>query len=158
MNKIEPERYVSRRPMLLAGLRQHHTIAQASETIPKQWLQLQSLGKIKGQVGTTAYGAVCGSSLNGFEYLAGFEVESFTGLSEEVGKMRIPEQYYVIFLHRDHISTIQKTWALIFNDWVPRSNIKPAETPCLELYDEYFNPKTGLGIVEIFFPVEKLLV
>jgi AraC family transcriptional regulator len=127
----------------------------ASETIPKQWQQFKNLGAITCQVGQTNYGAVCGSIPTGFDYMAGTEVESFTGLPAEMGRMRIPEQYYAVFLHRDHISTIQKTWERIFTDWLHSTNTKPAETPCFELYDERFNPETGLGIVEIFFPIEK---
>jgi len=153
MKRIEPDRYEIRRAMLLAGLRQSHSFTSVSETIPEQWQQFKALGNINGQVGSTAFGAVCGSTVNRFEYLAGIEVESFSVLSADMGRMRVPEQYYAVFQHRDHISTIPKTWELIFNEWLPRSGTQPAETPCFELYDERFNPKTGLGIVEIYFPI-----
>ncbi len=155
MSKFQPDRLVSHRAILLAGLRQRHSFVSASETIPKQWREFQNLGAIRGQVGKISYGAVCGSSPTGFEYMAGTEVDSFTGLPAEMGRMRIPEQYYAVFLHRGHISAIQETWESIFSDWLPGSNTKPAETPCFELYDERFNPETGLGIVEIYFPIKK---
>ena len=155
MNKIEPDHYETRRAMLLAGLRQQHNFAEASETIPKQWQQFRALGKISGQVGNVVYGAGCGSTASGFEYMTGVEVDSFSALPETIGRMRISEQNYAVFLHRDHITTIQKTWELILNDWLSRSGVQAVEKPNFELYDARFNPKTGLGGVEIFIAVER---
>jgi AraC family transcriptional regulator len=155
MNKIEPDHYATRRAMLLAGLRQHHIFATAFETIPKQWQQFRALGKINGQIGNVVYGAGCGSTASGFEYLTGVEVDSFSALPEAMGKMRISEQYYAVFLHRDHISTIKKTWELILHDWIPRSGVQVVEKPNFELYEEPFNPETGLGGVEIYIAVER---
>jgi len=154
MNKIEPERYEKRGAMLLAGLRQQHSFSNAAETIPKQWHQFHALGKINGQVGSALYGAGCGSSPSGFEYMTGVEVDSFSSLPEKIGKLRIPKQNYAVFLHNDHISTIQNTWKLILNDWLTRPDVHAVETPNFELYDERFNSSTGLGAVEIFIAVE----
>jgi AraC family transcriptional regulator len=155
MNKFQPDRFENRRAMLLAGLRQQHSFETASETIPKQWQQFQILGTLTGQVGKITYGAVCGATSGGFEYMSGTEVESFTGLAERMGRMRIPEQYYAVFLHRDYISAIQNTWERIFSDWLPSADVKPVESPCFELYDERFSPESGMGIVEIYFPIEQ---
>ena len=153
MNKIEPERYENRNGMMLAGIRQFHHFSNASETIPKQWVQFSDLGVINTQVGTTRYGAVCSSNTEGFEYLSGVEVDSFSDLPEKLGKMIITDQNYAVFVHHDHISTIKNTWELILNDWLPRSKIHVAEAPNFERYDERFDPSSGLGVVEIFIPI-----
>jgi AraC family transcriptional regulator len=87
--------------------------------------------------------------------LTGIQVENFSAVPDAMGRMRIPEQYYAVFLHTGHISSIQKTWELILNNWLPRPDVHAIDMPNFELYDERFNPETGMGSVEIFIPVKK---
>lgn len=156
MIPFEPERYADGRPMLLAGLRRHHRFGDAALRIPEQWREFQPLmGRIPGQVGTTSYGAVCGSGPDGFEYMCAVEVDDFGHLPPDLGRLRVPAQHYAVFLHRGHISQIQATWERIWKEWLPQSGRRTANTPDLEIYDERFDPRTGNGEVEIRLPVEK---
>jgi AraC family transcriptional regulator len=46
--------------------------------------------------------------------------------------------------------TIDKVWT----QWVTGSSLKTADAPCFERYTEKFDPKSGLGGVEIWVPLE----
>jgi AraC family transcriptional regulator len=37
---------------------------------------------------------------------------------------------------------------------VPQAGLKVASAPCFERYTEKFNPKTGMGGMEIWIPLE----
>ena len=155
LTPIDPTRYADGPAMLLAGLRRHHSFAGAAATIPAQWQAFQELGPIPGQRGATTYGVVCGSSqaAQTFEYMSGVEVETFDALPRELGRMRVPAQRYAVFTHRGHVSGLRATWAAIWGEWLPRSGQQPANTPDFERYDERFDPRTGAGEIEIWFPI-----
>jgi hypothetical protein len=74
--------------MLLAGVRGKHTFAGMAKDIPRQWDDLLKLGKLPGQVGKTAYGAICGGDpeTQTMEYMCAVEVASFDllGLAAEL--------------------------------------------------------------------------
>jgi AraC family transcriptional regulator len=57
-----------------------------------------------------AYG-VCtnGDDAGNFDYIAGVEVSDFSDLPRDFFRVRIPEQRYAVFTHRDHVSTIRHT-------------------------------------------------
>jgi predicted transcriptional regulator YdeE len=154
MEKLQPARYEDGRPMLLGGLRRHHAFAESGRGIPEQWRQFEPLlGRIPGQVGTTTYGAMCGSDASGFEYMCAVEVESFSALPGDLGRMRIAEQHYAVFLHRGNVSAIQGTWGRILNEWLPNCGYRSANKPDFEVYDQRFDPRTGLGDVEIWISI-----
>lgn len=141
--------------MLLAGLRRHHAMAGAAATIPAQWQEFRRLGTLPGQREATAYGVVCGSvpSAGTFEYMCAAEVASFDALPPDLGRMRVPAQRYAVFTHRGHVATLRATWDAIWREWLPRSGHQPANTPDFERYDARFDPRTGEGEIEIWFPV-----
>jgi AraC family transcriptional regulator len=155
MASLQPVRYEEGRPMLLAGIRRHHTFATMATSIPHQWDDFQKFGAVSGQVGTTAYGAICGGDTQAqtMEYLCGVEVQSFDALPKELGRMRVPPVRYAVFLHAGNVATIQSTWREIFTSWLPSSGMRSAETPDFEVYDERFNGATGEGGVEIWLGV-----
>lgn len=155
MEKFEPSRYQSGRPMLLGGLRRYHAFSGAARSIPEQWRQFQSLGQIPGQVGTTAYGVTCGHDDGGFEYMCGVEVESFDALPADLGRIRITAQQYAVFLHRGHVSAIGTTWGRISQEWLPSSGYQSAHRPDFEVYDRQFDPSTGLGDIEIWISIAR---
>jgi AraC family transcriptional regulator len=153
---IEPSRYADGPAMLLAGLRRQHTFAEVSTTIPAQWEEFQRLGEIPGQRGATTYGVVCGSDMDrqSFEYMCGIEVDSFDALPAGMGRMRVPAQHYAVFVHEGHADGLRATWEAIWSDWLPRSGIRPADTPDFERYGDRFDPETRTGEIEIWFPIE----
>jgi AraC family transcriptional regulator len=57
-------------------------------------------------------------------------------------------------MHREHISTIRRTWNTIWNRWLPESGHEVADAPVFERYDEQFNPVTGMGGVGLWIPLK----
>jgi AraC family transcriptional regulator len=159
MASLQPVRYEDGRPMLLAGIRRHHTFAGMSKEIPRQWDDFLKLGPLPGQVGATAYGAICGGDpkTQTMEYLCGVEVQGFDALPKELGRMRVPTVRYAVFLHEANVAAIQSTWRKIFTEWLPSSGLRSAETPDFEVYDERFDGSTGEGGVEIWLGVQPTL-
>lgn len=143
--------------MLFAGLRRTHTFARMGKDIPRQWDDFIELGELPGQVGKTAYGAICGGDpkTQTMEYMCAVEVKSFDALSKDLGRMRVPAGVrYAVFLHDGNVATIQETWKQIFSVWLPGSGMQSAQTPDFELYDERFDGATGDGGVEIWLGVK----
>lgn len=141
--------------MLFAGIRRKHTFAKMGQDIPRHWEDFLKLGKLPGQVGTTAYGAICGADpkTQTMEYLCAVEVQSFDALPKELGRMRVPAVRYAVFRHEGNVAKIQSTWQQIF-EWLPSSGLQSANTPDFEVYDERFDGATGEGGVEIWLGVK----
>lgn len=123
-------------------------------TIPQQWREMRSMGPIAGRIGTAAYGAGCATDEDGIEYMCAVEVADFAHAPQGLGRMRVPAARYAVFTHDGHVSALPETWKRIWSEWFPASGFTAANTPDFELYDERFDPETGSGIVEIWFPVE----
>jgi AraC family transcriptional regulator len=141
--------------LLIAGLSERYD-SETSARIPAQWQRFgPHLGHIPGQVGRVAYGVLCNSDDAGnTEYITGVEVSDFARVPDEFARLRIPEQRYAVFLHRQHISTIRRVWATIFNKWLPESGYKIAGAPEFERYGEEFDPVSGMGGFEIWIPLQ----
>jgi AraC family transcriptional regulator len=153
-DNLEPPRFATSKPLLVAGVgdRFNH---ENGAGIPGLWQRFaQSAAHIPGRVGQVAYGVCCnGDDAGNFDYIAGVEVSDFSDLPREFSKVRIPEQKYAVFTHRDHISTIRRTVNTIWNQWLPASGLKAADAPTFERYDKNFDPLTGNGGLEIWVPV-----
>ncbi|MEX3008714.1 GyrI-like domain-containing protein [Hoeflea sp. TYP-13] len=145
------------RALLVAGFRQAYRPGQTANGIPRQWRRLTPyFDSLRNRVGSVAYGLVCSSDEFGnSEYMCGIEVSDFAGLPPELDRLRLPDQTYAVFTHEGHVSTVQRTWEGIWDDWYPYSGYEAADTPDFERYDETFNPETGVGGIEIWFPIVK---
>jgi AraC family transcriptional regulator len=154
---LEPSRYHDGRPMLFAGLRRHHTFAEAVEGIPAQWREFRRMGPFAHRQGSTAYGVICSGdeAAQTMEYMCAVEVSEFDP-DATLGRMRVPPQHYAVFEHPGPVSTVRSTWDSIYHDWLPRSGRTAANGPDFEVYDERFDPRTGEGGIEIWFPVEPI--
>ena len=75
-------------------------------------------------------------------------------LAAEFATVRLPAREYAVSTHRDNVSGIGKTIDKIWNVWLPQAAIKVASAPCFERYTEEFDPKTGMGGMEIWLPLE----
>jgi AraC family transcriptional regulator len=153
MTELRPPVYAEGRLLLLAGIRQHHAHADAVHSIPAQWAQFQQDGMISP--GAITYGAVCGNNPDRqtFEYMSAIEVPDFESVPADLGRMRIQAQRYAVFTHSGPVAKLRQTWAEIWNEWLPASGYQTADVPDFERYDERFDPVTGQGIVEIWFPI-----
>jgi len=157
IDNLPPPRFATGKPLLVAGLGERYTWESGGPAIPGQWQRFhQSVAHIPGRIGKVAYGVCCNADDAGnFDYIAGVDVSDFSDLPREFSRVRIPEQRYAVFTHRDHISTIRRTVKTIWNHWLPASGLKAAEAPNFERYDENFDPITGNGGLEIWIPVRE---
>ncbi len=144
------------RRIKLAGLRRFHTFADAPSDIPKQWAEFNQL-PIPGLHATKIfYGATCQTDLPNqrFEYMCAFEVPDLS-IAPPNGRMIVPAAHYAVFTDPSGTATLHNTWQYIWKQWLPASGLKPAPTPDFERYDERFDPFTGEGSIEIWFPIQR---
>jgi len=150
---LAPPRILRRDAMLISGLLQRCNYSNAG--MVSQWERfVPHLGHIPGQVGNVAYGVVYNGDEAGCDYMTGVEVSQFVGQPPEFARLRIPEQTYAVFEHRDHISSINATWQAIWNEALPQYGYKAADGPAFERYDERFDGRTGLDGLEIWIPIQ----
>jgi AraC family transcriptional regulator len=154
--RLDAPRVVNSTPLLIAGLRGHFADAPWTGT-PELWQRFAPhLGKVPGQVGRTAYG-LCFLLPNGVDYLAGVEVSAASGLPSDFATINIPAKTYLVFPHREHVSKLHVTCEKIA-EWLPRSGYEAAKTPGVpdffERYTEDFDPRTGMGGIEVWVPVK----
>jgi len=154
IDNLEAPRFQTGRPLLVVGIAERYSTENGAG-IPGQWQRFhQSVANIPGRIGKVAYGVCCnGDDAGNFDYIAGVEVSDFSDLPRGFATVRIPEQRYAVFTHRDHISSIRRTVNTIWNQWLPESGLKAADAPNFERYDENFDPLTGNGGLEIWVPV-----
>jgi AraC family transcriptional regulator len=158
--KLESPRFENGKALLIAGWRSDYT-PETMNNLPEQWRRfVPHLGKIPGQVGRAAFGVSwCPENSQTISYLCGVEVSNFSSLSGEITMISIPAQRYAVFSHRGHVSTIRETIEAIGAKWFPESGQEPAsrtgEAPdFFERYSEDFDPRTGMGGMEIWIPVK----
>jgi AraC family transcriptional regulator len=151
---LEPPRIEDGKPLLIAGLVERYD-TETNSAIPAQWQRfIPHIGTIPGEIGTTAYGVCCnGDDEGNFDYICGVEVTSFSDLPAEFGRVRIPQQKYAVFVHRDHVSTIRRTINTIWNKWLPETGHEAADAPNFERYQD-FDPRNGTGTIEIWIPLK----
>jgi AraC family transcriptional regulator len=155
-DNLQAPRFETGKPFLVAGLGERYSCENGAG-IPGQWQRFhQSVGQIPGRIGKVAFGVCCnGDDAGNFDYISGVEVSDFSDLPREFSGVRIPEQRYAVFTHKDHISTIRRTVNTIWNHWLPASGLKAADAPTFERYGESFDPLTGNGGFEIWMPVRE---
>jgi AraC family transcriptional regulator len=156
IDDLQAPHFQTGKSLLVAGIGERYN-CESSAGIPGQWQRFhQSVENITGRIGQVAYGVCCnGDDAGNFDYITGVEVSDFSDLPREFASVRIPDQKYAVFTHRDHISTIRRTINTIWNQWLPSSGLKAADAPNFERYDENFDPLTGNGGLEIWIPVKE---
>jgi len=155
-DNLQAPRFVTAKAFLVAGVGGRFS-QENGAGIPGVWQRFQqTVAHIPGRIGQVAYGVCCnGDDAGNFDYIAGVEVSEFSDLPREFSRVRIPEQRYAIFTHREHISTIRRTVNTIWNHWLPTSGLKIADAPNFERYGENFDPATGNGGLEIWVPIKE---
>lgn len=152
--KLNEPRIEKRGVLLLAGLSKRYTMG-TNTAIPSQWQAFgPRIGHVPDQSGPTAYGVVYNiDDAENHEYLCAVEVSSFDRLPEDLSRLRLPEQRYAVFQHEGHVAGIRTTCMAIWNAWLPDSGHEPADAPFFEQYCESFDPRTGLGGIEVWLPI-----
>jgi AraC family transcriptional regulator len=153
-SKSPVPRLVKSRELLIFGLAQRCPYA-GHPSIASQWNRFRPyLGKIDGQIGNVAYGVIYNSDdSGGYDYLCGVAVRQFPADPPEFTRLRIPPQSYAVFEHRNHVSDVVSTWKAIWEHGLAGAGFKALPGPAFERYDERFDPRTGLGELEIWVPV-----
>jgi AraC family transcriptional regulator len=152
---LPPPRFVSGDPMLVVGLVERHSFG-ATQGIPGQWQRfMQHYADIPDKVQPIPLGISANMDDDGnFEYMAAVEVSKASDLPKGLQQWRIPAQHYAVFRHDAHVSTIGQTYSAIFNAWLPAHGRRAANGPTIEHHLETFDPRTGLGGVDIWVPLE----
>lgn len=157
--QLEAPRFEDGKALLIAGLRRIY-VPGTMNGMAAQWLNFAPhIGTIPGQLGRTTYG-VCwqASDSQGLEYLSGVEVTGFAGLPNDFTVVSLAPTKYAVFPHRDHVLKLSETIDAIFYGWLPESAEEvggDAETPTfLERYSEEFDPRTGMGGMEVWIPLK----
>jgi AraC family transcriptional regulator len=156
MPELEPPRFETVPARRFAGLVERYD-CQAPVGIPDQWQRFGPyIGRIPGQVGTAAYGVCFNSDSEGkFDYMSAVEINGDFSLFEAIKTLSVPASKYAVFTHRSHVAGIRATFAAIWNKWLPESGHKARSSPTLERYGPEFNPRTGLGGLEIWIAIQE---
>jgi AraC family transcriptional regulator len=149
-----PPRIEDGRVVLIAGLGGHFSFENVAG-IPALWHRFgPHLGNVPGQVGSVRYGVCYNTDDAGeFDYIAGVEVRDFASLPDDFARLRVAEQRYAVFEHREHVSTVRGTFMAIFNEWLPNSGYRNADAAPFERYDDRFDARTGMGGFEVWIPI-----
>jgi AraC family transcriptional regulator len=153
---LPPARITTRDAFLVFGLSEHYE-AGANAGIPSQWNRFAPhLGHIAHVVDeAVTYGVVSNvDAANTFDYLCGVEVREYPPDPAAFTRLRIPAATYAVFEHRGHISMLQATFRLVWEHGLAHAGVKPADAPLFERYDERFDPRTGLGGLELWVPIQ----
>ncbi|MDX9955812.1 MAG: GyrI-like domain-containing protein [Anaerolineae bacterium] len=92
-------------------------------------------------------------STGGWDYIAAFSVDAGTIAPEGMVKLDIPAATYAVFSYT--MPTIQETYDMIYQQWLPQSVYEHAHTPELERYGMTFNPEDPNSQFEIYVPVTR---
>ena len=123
--------------------------------IPEQWgLFMDRQTEIKSAVGGVSYGVCYNANADGnFFYLCGLETNTSAKIPNDMQKIEVPAGRYAVFEHDGHISDYRKTIYTIWNKTMKDEKLEPRGAPDFELYDQGFDPDSGLGFVEIWIPI-----
>ncbi|HJZ66241.1 MAG TPA: GyrI-like domain-containing protein [Candidatus Acidoferrum sp.] len=152
--QLAPIRTETPGEMLMVGLSAEFTSPRG---ISELWQRFAPhIGQIPGQIGNIAYGVVTsdGSNTAKFNYAAAVRVNAFANVPAQLNKLTIPAYKYEVFRHDAHASQISSTVEKLHKMGAFTAGI-PSEgkfLAFLEYYGEQFDPKTGLGGMEVWLP------
>lgn len=151
---------IERRPaMRLAGIMGRHKLP-LGPSIPAQWQRFSHyVGNVHGAIGDCSTYGTCGRYFpedGTTEYICAMEVGEGAELPPEFDEVVVPAQRYARLTHRGHITTIFSTLDAIFSEWLPSSGYRKKQAPhsYIEHYGDAFNPRTGLGSLDIWIALE----
>ena len=159
--RLGSPRIVEVGPMLLAGPRRDFTPSTMGE-LPGTWqaftrrLDTVDLSGVGGRI---AYGAGFHffDDAPGMQYMCAVQVRDFSGVPQDWTRLEIPARRYAIFPHDEHVSRMGETIDTIHQSWAPVTGHLHAPggglPDFLEFYGERFDPVSGKGDLEIWYPV-----
>ena len=147
-------RFETASEILAVGLRGPCAFDNA-EAITLLWRRFGPLfASIPGRAGDIPIGVMTPADEAGsFDYVCAAEVISLAGAPDDLARLRIAPARYAVFEHLGHVSTIRATYRGIWDDWMGRSGETAAEAVSLERHRATFDPRTGLGGLEVWIPL-----
>ena len=147
--------FEDRPPLHLMGLKRSYSM-ETRIAIPQQWEQF--VGQLPSSVDVqqaNLYGVSWNTKANcDFDYLCGCEQTPGQSLPADFSSLTIDAQRFAIFPHTQHVSSLPKSLELIWQRWAPKCSLDLAGEPCIECYTPEFDPKTGMGGMEIWIPLK----
>lgn len=143
------------RARLVAGINVRLTSA-GRDVIPQLWSKLEVPEAGTPGVVPGAWYGVCHSpgEDGSFEYLCGVEYIEKAAIPDGAHSVCLPRAKYAVVSHDEHISHLPQTWRYMLDIWFPaHPECKLADTPQFELYGLAYDPKSGFGGCEIWFPL-----
>ena len=158
--QLVPVRFEQAGPMLMAGLRETLNENFALQIL-ELWQGFVPLSQdMSHRVDRTSYGLCMKEAPEGqaMYYMAACELSEFVNVPAQLSQVIIPSHTYAVFAHKTHVSKISQTVCKIFDDWLPGSHYQLVQQATnqlhhLERYTEAFDPRTGMGGMEILVPV-----
>jgi len=139
---------------LITGLSRRYQCDDKA-AIPAQWQEFAPhIDTMPGRVDGSAWGVVFNTDEDGgMDYLTGVEVGGAGDVASGYASVRVPAGRYAVFSQAEHISSITRTWATIWSEWLPDSGHTAGDGPVLEHYPPSFDAATGLGGFELWVPL-----
>ena len=100
--------------------------------IAAQWREFLAGDPVPGRAEDERYGIMCGADDSTLEYMCGVRVESFEGLQQNWGRIRVPAQTYAVFRPRG-TAPLHVTWQRILA-WLDQGEWASAHQPDFERY------------------------
>lgn len=153
--QLKPPRFAQGEQILAVGLVQHHPF-EKPQNIPAQWQTFMTMyPAIPHKREAIPIGLSGDMDDDGnFEYSCAAEVSKFSRTPHGLIEITLAPQRYAVFSYDGHVSGVGATYSAIWNAWLPGSDERAAEAPCIERHLPSFNPRTGMGGVEIWIPVQ----
>jgi AraC family transcriptional regulator len=149
-------RYEEKKGLLAVGLAATYEFG-AVEGVAGQWQRFMTIifPDIGHRLPTIPVGVASAVDMDGdFTYVTAAEVSSASDARADLEVVRVAPRRWAVFEHAGHITSLSRSFANIWDRWLPASNHAVAEAPSLERHQPTFDPRTGDGGVDIWIPIE----
>jgi AraC-like DNA-binding protein/predicted transcriptional regulator YdeE len=142
---------------VIAGLTYAGHDANALYGLWEKFWQLVSTGRINLDT-STLFGA-CFHDIDMrnnevFQYYAGVEAQDPSDLPQEIETVGIPQNTYALFTHRGSITEIERTYDLIYGNWLPLSTYSPTMDLDIIVVDDRFKGLSPDSEIDILIPIQ----
>lgn len=137
------------------GLGEHVPYRQMHR-IPGLWARFraEAVAAIPHRLPGMPAGIAVSADDDGVDYLCAVPVSDFGPLPAGCRALTLAPATYAVFAHDDHVSRLGETYEAIWNEGLPASGRVPLRAPSLERHNPTFDPRTGMGGVTVWIPVE----
>jgi AraC family transcriptional regulator len=152
--KLTP-RFETKPAMQLVGMEIKNTMDQ--KEIEGLWDNfIKRLNEVKNVVGEGSYGVTMFTDKSGeYTYIACVTVSSVENLPSGMVTNKIPASEYAVFEYKGDMTDLDKTYAAVFSNWLPKSGYNIASPNIIEYYGSKFVFGKKDSFMEIWVPVQK---